>query len=648
MPSAIEFISEEIRKKATGDVRFTNLYTYFFELEVPAESVPELPSNKFLYPLVVGPEAYSISEPFTLNKEVGQGGSLYVEENGIVARTISLSGTTGWKPRPLGTQPSSLHARTPANRSFSRALRPTLGPDGFGHVSLSGHAHFMYLQDAVFRIYGDLKNDPATAEGTKMYFHNPRDDEHWLVAPQSFDLDRASSRRTLYPYSIELLVLGPISFIDLSSTAEKSLLERLHDFLAMISGAIDLAQGAIADLTALAAEIGHFIKNITVLLGQVQSLITAAKAFINGATDLIQTPFAVLKSLRDLVDEGLSVVSDLNEYGSTFVNFPETALQPLREIGDALDIFGLHPGAFARPAFLELEAVVNRESLTSSVGATGLEEAAAAPAPTSFAELEATGTSPRTGDIYRARADETMGLRSALQEYPGAFQISLGQGDTLSNLAMRYLGDARLWRHIAVVNGMKPPFINDQAAAGTDLSVVHAFSGVLGVGRKILIPSKTKPVQERNELAVLGARLEAPAEEQLLGVDWALEPVSDEPNAQVDIPVDVEAGSTDGKKVRGIACLTQGVTTRLNTEKKTDTLYPDLGVEPTIGAKGTVERKSIAQFRTMQAVLADPRIAAVRNLEATPLAANPDLVEVDMDAEVRGFAQGQGIRTVIG
>lgn len=645
MASAIAIATEILRQKATGDVRFLGLYPFIFELEVPEEQVPGVGTNRFLYPLPLNPENYKLSEPFTVEESVGQGGSLYVEESGIVKRSIILSGTTGWAPRVFTGNTFALKARTPDKRSFSRQLKSPLLPDKFGQIRLSGHAHLMYLQDAVFRIYGDLKKDPATAEKTRMYFHNLKDNEHWLVVPKQFDLDRTNAKRTLYPYHIELLVLGPAE--DSFPTAEGALLDRLNDALSMISSAVDLVTGAIDDITQLAADIGRFVKNIQVLIGQVQTLVAAAKDFLNGVTDLIETPFALLKSTRDLIDEATSIVADAEELRSTVINFPDTARQLLYQVGDAVDIMALHPECFATPAQLRLAAMADRQDLTKVVGEENLNALRDTAGPQTFEELNSLGTAPLPGDYYRARADRTAGLKGVLRSYPSAFQLTVSQGDTLANLAMRYLGDARLWKHIAVLNGMKPPFINDQAAAGVDLGDSQALSGVLGIGRKILIPSKARAPETRNALAVLGARLEAPAEEQLLGVDWKLEPVADGPNAQVDIPLDVDRGSTDGKKVRGLACLLQGVNVRLNTPRGHDVLYPLLGVEPVVGFAGTLERQAMAEFRLMRAVAADPRLSSVRNLEATPLAEAPDLIEVEMEAEVRGFAQGQGIRTTI-
>jgi hypothetical protein len=651
MPSLIEFAREIARQRATGDNRFWRKYLFYFELRVPANIVES--DNTFLYPLVINPQSYSLEEPFSLELTPGSGGSLYAEENGIIQRTIKLKGTTGWKPRTLhGAQPASLKARSPEKRSHSRNLKAILPPDALGDVRLSGHAHFMYLQDAIFRTYADLKRDPATSENTHMLFHNFKDDEHWLVAPKRFALTRDSGKSTLYYYDIELSVLDKAEY-EFFASEDASILDKVRTAIAALAAGLDLLQGAVNDATALVGQIKNVVKNIGKIIDNVTAVITAVKSFLDGTADLIKAPYAVLKSCRDLVDEALSVVHNAEELRGTAITFPDTCRQIFRSMGDGLDLIGVHPQTFATPAQLQLAAMKARQEKTTSTGKARLAEAAASTPPATFAALEALGTGPLPGDALRAKSEDGMSVGRNTKNYTGSVEKVIEKGDTLVNLAARYLGDARLWQHIAVLNGLKPPFINDQSASisGADLSDQEALSGVLGLGKKILIPTYSRAPQAASQLAVIGVRMEEDAEAHLLGCDFLLEPVQNsaflsDQRRLYDMKIDVEGGSIDAKVVKGKKNLVQAVGIRCRTEKKTDVLFQNLGVERIIGLPGTVSGQALAAFRVTQAIAADPRIASVRELTLDPLTDQPDLIEVNIEAEVKGFTQGTAIKAI--
>jgi hypothetical protein len=74
-------------------------------------------------------------------------------------------------------------------------------------MGMSGQRQFQFLQDRIFRLYSDLKQNPDASAGTKLYFHNPKDQENWRVIPMSFTMSRAAPRSTMYFYDIQLLVV---------------------------------------------------------------------------------------------------------------------------------------------------------------------------------------------------------------------------------------------------------------------------------------------------------------------------------------------------------------------------------------------------------------------------------------------------------
>jgi len=121
--SLVNFMSERLRQgMAGGDNKFFKQYTMFFELRVPQE-MSFLANATFLFPLIVTPDTYNLSEPFTVEATPTQGAGLYVEENGIVQRVIRISGTTGFKPRKLHSSGTAvLMNASPYKKSYSRGL----------------------------------------------------------------------------------------------------------------------------------------------------------------------------------------------------------------------------------------------------------------------------------------------------------------------------------------------------------------------------------------------------------------------------------------------------------------------------------------------------------------------------------------------
>lgn len=632
---AINTIAEAIRQETQNDSEFYKKLIYYFELRIPVTMGPFESVRTFVYPLMLL-GGYSLEEPFAIETTHTQGGGFYVEENGIVKRHIKLRGTTGFRPRRLkGGGTGALTAMSPEKKSYSRRLQ------AFVFDKLSGQRHFQYLQDAVFRTYADFKADPATAAETQLIFHNPKDQEHWLVAPEKFSLDR-SGRSPLYPYSIDLLVLGPADDLDAEFSEDKSLLDDFKDAARTIRQARDLMEGAANDLTAIKDELTRAIKGIYKILEDCYNLTDAMDEFLDGVNPLIETPYAVISSLINDVETALDVVETTEDANDDIPKIPFRVLEKLAQIIDAADLAGTHPEIYERPVDTKLREYAERMELTLSTSLAERTEAAAADPPGTLAEYDDLGTSMTPGDVESAAADSSVGRGT--QRYTGAQEVALGQGDTLANLAAKFLGDARLWSEIAVLNGLQPPFIDDQA--GADLGGEETpLPGTLGVGKKILIPNHSKPPQAMPLLPVLGVIPEKSVEEHLLGTDFALEHVSGTLGRElVDWIVDVEGGSVDAKYVRGVANVSQGYKMRLSIEKGTDTMYHKLGLRRTVGLNILPVDLETSRFNLSECIRQDPRTASVRSISFEQ---QDDAVIADMDVELRGFTRPTNIRTVV-
>lgn len=656
--STLAYVKEKARQSLNLDDLFYKKMFYFFELRIPAE-VGYLGDTDFLFPLIIPPENYTMEEPFTVEATPTQGGGLYVEENGIVQRMIRLRGHTGFKPRTwnlpssFGPVPATL---PPEKKSHSRELNElAIG-------ALSGQRHFHYLQDSVFRTYADLKRDPAMAKDTALIFHNPRDEEHWLVVPQRFTLERDNSNRVLYRYNIELLVVDKAEAREADFSEDKSLFDSLKDALRSIKKAIDMVTGAINDVTALVGEIKNFVKDITKIIDAVGDIIDAASNFVDGITELIELPYAFLESTIGLVDSATDAVNAVMELGETAQAFPETAMNKLRQIGDGLEQLGQNPANWETPTEATIRKLREKQEARRSWSEARKQEALESEAPTTFEEVRNRGTALTPGDVQSAEGELTIG--SAIKKFKSARQITIDQGDTLVSLAAKYMGDGRLWQHIATMNGLKPPFVDAQASLplvaavseGSDVTGtatgadVGPFDGASGVGSKILIPTNQKSALQMPILPVQGVKASESAEAQFLGSDFKMEVVADlygSSRAQYDIAIDTDLGAQDAQAVQGMDNLGQMIMLRLLTEYGTDTLYKRVGLRRIVGTRFIDVDLVTARYRIQEAIGKDPRVAGVRQVVFNQPEGGEDQLHVDVTVLVRGFTEPRKVSVTL-
>lgn len=639
MTSALNTIREMQRQKATGDTKFCKHMLMFFELRIP-EGLGTAVGTTFLFPLMLSPESYSLDEPFALDATPTQGGGVYAEEHGIVQRVIRLSGTTGFAPKPMqGNGPGALAAITPAKRSYTRSLPASV------LESLSGQRHFQYLQDAVFRTYGDLKRDPTTAEKTKLFFHIPKDDEHWLVLPQRFQLSRSvGAGRTLYHYEIELLAIDRAVATNLDVSEDTSWMSKMMNAVAMVKTGIALAQGAIDDLTNVVNEIKKALMSVVAVIDGVKNVITAAENFVTGVTDLIDVPLATIESLHEMIDEG-------SRLGHMDVD--AIIMEKWLQLGDALDLIGAHAEVFEPDGATTLTSTAQQTNPLVSQSAA---IAAAQAAPTTVAGYVDLGTGLTLGEATQANAAQTFAAPEP-PRYRSSRQVRLQSGDTLASLAARYLGDARRWQDIAAINGLLPPFTETAASADLATADETTLPGVRGIGDKILVPSTSKGMRDLPNPVVLGARADESTDVRLLGRDFKLSAVTEisQPgNLLYDVPIDVEGGSTDVLLISGRDNLAQGLVSRLSTERGTDLLYLGLGMERVIGTKHATTDLELVRYRAQQALQQDPRIANVRRVTFLGVDDGTEIVpgmeaalSIDSDVEVRGYFESANVRVTV-
>lgn len=660
--STLEYLKEQARQKKTGDTNFLKRLLYFFELIVPAEKMKNGEQLNFLFPLIIPPESITMSEPFAVEATETLGGGLYVEENGIIQRNLTLKGNTGFMPRNLQTT-----ANGPGGNFLKQAARASLGalinlgvvtgkPDlramdapSYSRklpirvlAAISGPRHFQYLQDAVFRTYADLKKDPVSSAGTSLRFHNPKDEEHWEVVPMRFELERDKGKnRFLYNYNIELLVVGPAEEAEFNYMEDKTLLEQFNDKVRTVKKGVDLVTGALNDLTRLTAEIRKSISNIVVLIDAVNRINSAANDFINGVTRLIDSTHAIVVATRDLMNDSLHKAYKLERSGKTRP-LPDTVVHTFRQVDQGLAYISSSPSVFADSTESKISEIKNRQnkySIDEATVAAAINETS----PGSFSELEKKGTALTSGEAIAVSGSIDVG--GNFYNYSSAIKVPIMAGDTLVSLAAKYMGDARLWQYIAILNDLKPPFVSDMASVDlSKRSDDHPFNNSFGIGDYILIPSNSAPTNSYSSVAIVGTDLSESVENHVFGTTFALDPIYDKldtpvtyfsNNVKYDIPINTETGSTDVKYVSGKKNLVQALILRIVTEKGSSPLFKKFGLSRIVSMGFTPSDLENAKYRIRETILSDPRVDSIESFDMTQ---DADCLINDLVVSVRGFS----------
>jgi hypothetical protein len=611
---------------------------YFFELQLPVSGGQV---QSYYFPLVINPQSISLSEPFSMEPTFTANAGLFTEENGIIVRNLRIRGVTGFMPRPLKGDISQLGVAKSGTKSYSRGLRTLVA------APISGQRHMQYLQDAVFRTYGDFKRDPSTSKDTVMIFHNPKESEDWVVRPRSFNMEQSVQDRTLYHYDIDLLVTGPATAVTKNFSEDKALLDQLRDKIALIQSTIAIGQAAIQDLTKLTEQLKGLVTDIAVVIDNVTSVVSAAGDFISGVTSLIESPYAILNSTSELLDAGLNDYYKAVGSGRQDDVIPPAIIQSMRQLGDTCDMFGTHPECFQTPAQAQVQALKQSQQLSQANTQDALTMASQVQL-TSFQQVNNLGTGLMPGDLLRAQGQSSVG--STATNYTGSQVYTVSQGDTLTSLAAQFLGDARNWQYIAILNGLKPPFIDPSTRATAPSTAEMPLSGAVGLGKQILIPNFSTPPESQPVLPVLGAQVTDSAAAQFLGRDMLMAPVGQTtPTAQgssrqlLDFVIDTEQGGTDTKKVEGIDNLIQGINFRTITEKGTDIMYQAVGVQSAVALNITEVDLQTTIYRYQAAWLADGRIASINRISVNTVAGST-AVFIDADLVPRGFASSTNVQ----
>lgn len=498
--------------------------------------------------LVINPERYDLSEPFSVNLTPAEDDSVVAEENGIIIREIVLEGTTGIKKRK----------------------EEALGRGGSLGTEASGVDHFRTLR-GMFRTYSEMKKDPETAPFIQMHFHNVKEDDHFVVVPRTFDTPRAAKKNKIH--FIYRITMAAIMELPPPSKPPDA-----FDFFGLGDAIKDITE-AVNDGRAFFVEGINEIETIRRRIRNPEEMFESVAGSLNSAHDLVDGVVGLIEAGEEFFAATEDLMEDVQEImDNTIIRFPTfEELKASRSI---------------RQARHSLERIHNRREKFGQPLGQGPSRPFSGDRNLTNADLRENTGGATAGSRTRLALGSEREAGLDLGSFGGTRGVIVKASDTIDTLATKHDVPREA---IISLNDLLFPFITRSGAPGT-----------LKPGDTILIP-----VRAAGETGGVSPNdFYLTNEDILYGVDIALDSEL-MAQGIFDMKIDEAHGSVDVEMVRGVNNVVQGVGIITGTERETTNFISDLGIRRTVGIKGTLDLVLIASVYLREAILSDPRIVGI-------------------------------------
>jgi len=592
------------------------------------------------FKLHINPSDLQQDEQFSILITPTQGG-IVVEHNGIIFKTLIISGTTGLHPfKGVGGAQSS--GKVIAGRSDLR----------------TGYEHFQELRN-YFRAYAEEKKNKLEL---RLLFINRKDNEVFIVEPESFSLKRSASRGFLYDYTIQMRVLGAVEAEQTIADPLPGMFQDFDNVISEVNEKLTIARGVMLKNQAILRNIEGNIAQT--FLEPLRKATLATKALIGAIYSIYDMPSSLANKLTagskaayynliaSLKREGNPAFREVaipknikreatKKYTNDFLP-PEAAEQVTldflnddekREFNEEVSSVKNSSREFYETLKEENQRIYDNASEAFGLGNEDYN--AFTNRLQTFTPGEGRRPSDSESDVLGAfdtidkaldyMVSTNLPFRNTLEEninqintvfnkripvvIPGSVEeITIPFDTTLEDIASQYFNDPEKWIDIAVLNNLKPPYIQD---APTDPRIKQP-------GDKLLLPQAEQAVDfdipVTKDYPITAALTAA---EKNLGVDIKL-----------DKNFDLEfSNKGDFKLVAGADNAGQAVIINLTLERGDLKYHTDIGIGLAVGEKMTTVENVADQIR--EAILKDSRFERITNLSVN-IEGNTVKMEVDL------------------
>jgi hypothetical protein len=509
-----------------------------------------------VFVFVLNPVQYSLSEPFQAQITPGEDNNVVSEENGIIVREVTLSGTFGMS---------------------NKTATGFRGAQGFGRAQ-SGTKHFNDLRN-FFRAYSAAKKDPARSATLRMLFHALRDDDHFVVIPKMFETPRDSAKtRTHHEYRITMSATNEVLASALQQDTSTDRASGIDNALGTVVGAFNDARAAIAEVTANLATYKRKVANISTVIIQASQMINAVGGFVSGATSAIAYPGQLATQVADAIDVA---EDDMIGFGAAVPAMGDTeGARTLRRLSAAIDQIAQNGQLFAQQASTVADRFSGERSVTQS----------------DVSQSGTSGTPGPGGATIGSRVRNVAGGTNAIAglDIPtggGFSSVTVQRTDTIESIAIRAGVSVEA---VIILNSLVAPYIvpgggPGYAKVGDTLIVPATGTGALGAGPQDYLT----------------------ADEAIFGVDLAIDQRLYAASGTFDL---VENSTLDDLAlVGGIQNVVQGTEITVGIERGTEMVpeLADIGIRRNVGVKGTIQHVLLASLTLREALMADPRVTGI-------------------------------------
>ena len=588
----IDQVTEAARRLATGDDWFYTEQQYALELVVFGLG------SVFVLPL--GPEQY------TTNRVLRQGvtptlGGVVAEERGLLWVDINVAGSFG------------LEAKGGYDTTFEPEA--VITPD----TNLSGPMWTRRMLRNIFDRYAEYKADSSVwSSDVYLVWHDFKFDDHWIVVPEAAGVTRNTGRKMQYPYNFRLKGIGDADSIILPEP-ESSLWDAVTDTIAAVNEGLAMVSAAIQEGSAILGEVRYFVATIDSIIDNLTTIVDSAQDFVDGLTDTISIGTSFINSTAELLESALELIEDAEELPADVRHNYEMAMDGLHKISSTSAAFGT--------SYSSVTAAISEDEdgAASSNRSTSVAAAAASGAPQSANEMATSNARSSDQDLIDAGA---LSSSREFSTYTSMTDYRVAAGDSLQSIAAKKLGDGAKWYDLAVLNGLRYPYVSPSGGPG-----------VVKPGDVIAVPQLTG----RATIAKV-SEAEDPLDD-ILGTDMKLKETAASTPGRPSVTLAIKRSTMrDVSTISGLDNLAQAIQLRTWTLVGTMPLAPNYGIMRATGYGGTSSFLSALRVGIRRTIQADRRVERIPRLLMT---VDGDFVDFDLDVIPIGLSEAFTISTSV-
>ncbi len=458
----------------TGMHRETGTRFGFWLEEEPDSSSPDLaaipnpsaPNTKTGLIWLEMPQDYVMDETPAVTIAPTQGGGKLIEDRGIITKVVTISGTTGYTPRPLNQK---VNPSTSSTQPGSKL--PQLTDEAA--LQRSGYKAFIDLRN-LFRKYEHIQRygTPDQISRTRMHFLDTKLGDFWIIQPRNFSLHRSSRSPMTFPFSVRFETIAPSAvtvdrgYVKLPEAKEASKINAPNGINPSFVDRLRAIRNSIRDKSQSVAT--EAITAVTSYLNVVDEMVAVLSTPAFAVRDLVAVPLTLLKRAQNSLEGLLNAVlitEDTFNPNSRYWN--ETYLEG-RNIFESIQ---------ARSTVLYDKTIgeLLGNSNNKWIEQRGLGSDSAAGVSGALSAL------PNQPFISGSGLDNTRS--QSLSSVVGIRKAQVVQGDTIYSLSYRETGSIQNVHDIVVINGLVPPFVLDNTSG------MNRLPGVLYPGDFVLVPT---------------------------------------------------------------------------------------------------------------------------------------------------------------